>query len=112
MGVLSLIRIIKASDKGLGSPEGDWWGFDVHTDTRGEAEFCTHSMNVVSLVNSNFEDLFYRTYDRTLNPSNKKALEYQLCQWHDDSYGFVNAYKLLNYIKEFGFDVEIVEESD
>ena len=68
-----MIRIIKASDKGLGSPEGDWWGFDVHTDTRGEAEFCTHAMNTISVIEGDFEDVFYETYGkRPINPLNKK----------------------------------------
>ena len=80
--------------------------FDIHSDTEGEIEFVVVALNAVC------PDIIDRWQFNGDNPTfdSPEFDRWEIVWCIDDEEGWPLAHKIYNYIKDFGFDVEIVEE--
>jgi|SRR5690606_33781913 len=80
--------------------------FDINSDTQGEMEFVVSVLNTLCskvLTAWRVDELGYNFYTEDFDRWEILWLIY-------DDEGWPLAHKIYNYIKDFGFDVEIVEE--
>lgn len=80
--------------------------FDINSDTQGEIEFVLTVLNALCpkvLTSWRVDALGYTFYAEDFD-------RWEILWLVDDEEGWPLAHKVYNYIKDFGFDVEIVEE--
>ena len=80
--------------------------FDIHSDTEGEIVFVLSTLNTLCprvLTRWGVDELRYGFYAGDFD-------RWEILWCIVDEEGWPLAHKIYNYIKDFGFDVEIVEE--